>query len=139
MPQSWIGGEHACGRAGAEPAAVVQEEHGEADDAHLRRDDERAARGERPDAAVAQRRGPRVHAVVVGSSLPQHETADDRRGEAGRAERAERPGMPRACSIGGMRIETAKPPIGIAVWRMPSARPRWVAGNHDMTARPLEE
>ena len=79
------------GRAGVEAAAVVQEEHGEADDAHLRREHERAARGERPDARVAQRRRPRVHDLVVGRSLPQHETADDGRSEAGGAERAERP------------------------------------------------
>ena len=38
-----------------------------------------------------------------------------------------------------MTIETTKPPIGIAVCRMPSASPRCVAGNQDMTARPLAE
>src|SRR4051794_28842355 len=48
-------------------------------------------------------------------------------------------GMPHARSIGGMQRETAKPPIGIAVCRIPSASPRWSAGNHDMTARPLDE
>ena len=51
--------------------------------------------------------GPCVLRLVVGRSFPQDDPADDGRGEAAqRRGAANAHGIPQACSIGGMKIET---------------------------------
>ena len=44
---------------------------------------------------------------------------------------------PHASTIGGSAIAAEKPPIGIAVWRIPRAKPRSARGNQLVTARPV--
>ena len=36
----------------------------------------------------------------------------------------------------GSVSEASAPPSGSAIWRMPSAKPRWPRANQPMTARP---
>ena len=47
--------------------------------------------------------------------------------------------MPPAATSAGSATAPAKPPIGIAAWRIPSASPRSSAANQCITARPLAE
>ncbi len=115
-------------------------------------DEERgAARSARSGRAPLplQRIHSRLSRSVHGTASPESSSSRDRgladdeqRRPAPRRSRR-RPGSrtpPRArrrASAIGRTIAAIPPPIGIAVWRIPSASPRSSGGNHCMTARPL--
>ena len=133
--------EHRGGMPGREAAVVVQEQHGEADDAHLRREHERAPDRDPPEAPVAERRDVASRRRRPAAGISRRTSAPTTaRDDARDPHRREAPaGAARHARSAAARATPAKPLIGIAVCRIPSASPRCEPGNHAITARPLAD
>ena len=142
-PTSWLAASTSAARLRRDPARVVQEEHDEADEAELGDADEHAADRQRPEPAVAQRRGARARRALLDdaargvrrTSAPT--AAPTRNATADRDQRgAHAVGRRRAAAAGSPSTRRRS---GSRSGGRPCASPRSRGENQAITERPVPE